>query len=77
VHLRAAHNDAVIKRSDGIVVIDPERAKGQEQIVDACPYGAVYWNQALSLPHVNGVVKPRHFEARDFGGGRGLANSRG
>ncbi len=48
--IRAAHNNAVTKRSDGIVVIDPDRAKGQKQIVDACPYGAVYWNEALSAP---------------------------
>ena len=48
--MRAAHNNAITKRSDGIVVIDPDRAKGQKQIVDACPYGAVYWNEALSLP---------------------------
>jgi Fe-S-cluster-containing dehydrogenase component len=48
--IRAAQNNAITKRSDGIVVIDPDRAKGQKQIVDACPYGAVYWNEALSLP---------------------------
>src|SRR3972149_7185879 len=48
--MRAAQNNAITKRSDGIVVIDPDRAKGQKQIVDACPYGAVYWNEALSLP---------------------------
>ena len=47
---RAARDDAVKKRADGIVIIDPELAKGQKQIVDACPYGAVHWNEALSLP---------------------------
>jgi Fe-S-cluster-containing dehydrogenase component len=48
--IRAARDNAVVKRADGIVVVDPERAKGQRQIVDACPYNAVYWNEALSLP---------------------------
>ena len=48
--MAAAKNDAVKKRDDGIVVIDPERAKGQKQIVDACPYGAIYWNEELNLP---------------------------
>ena len=48
--MAAAKNDAVKKRDDGIVVIDPERAKGQKQIVDACPYGAIYWNEELDLP---------------------------
>jgi Fe-S-cluster-containing dehydrogenase component len=41
---------AVTKRSDGIVIIDPELAKGQKQIVDACPYGAISWNEELQLP---------------------------
>ncbi len=48
--IRAAQNDAIAKRPDGIVLIDPERATGQRQIVDACPYGAVTWNDALALP---------------------------
>lgn len=46
----ASHNGAVQKRGDGIVVIDPVRAKGQRQIAQACPYGAVQWNEALSIP---------------------------
>jgi Fe-S-cluster-containing dehydrogenase component len=36
---------AVYKREDGIVIIDPEKAKGYKGIVDACPYGAVSWNE--------------------------------
>lgn len=41
---------AVRKRSDGIVVIDPVKARGARSIVDACPYGAVHWNEELQLP---------------------------
>lgn len=41
---------AVYQREDGIVIIDPEKAKGQKQIVDACPIGAIYWNEELQLP---------------------------
>ena len=41
---------AVYKREDGIVIIDPVKAKGQKQIVDACPIGAIYWNEELQLP---------------------------
>lgn len=48
--MKAARDGAVRKRDDGIVVIDPERAKGQRQIVDACPYGAVSWNEEKQLP---------------------------
>ncbi len=47
---KAAQNGAVYKRPDGIVIIDPEKAKGQKQIVDACPIHAIYWNEALQLP---------------------------
>lgn len=42
--------DAVTKREDGIVIIDPEKSKGRREIVDACPYGAVWWNEELNLP---------------------------
>lgn len=42
--------DAVSKREDGLVVIDPVKAKGHKEIVDACPYGVVYWNEELNIP---------------------------
>lgn len=48
--LAASRNGAVTKRADGIVLIDPVRARGQKQIVDACPYGHVWWNEELQLP---------------------------
>ncbi len=41
---------AVYRRADGIVIIDPEKAKGCKSIVNACPYRAVYWNEAAQLP---------------------------
>jgi len=46
----AAKNEAVYKRDDGIVIIDPEKAKGQKEIVAACPYGAVWWNEEEQVP---------------------------
>jgi NAD-dependent dihydropyrimidine dehydrogenase PreA subunit len=48
--MAAAENGAVRKRNDGVVIIDPRLAKGQKQIVDACPYGAIYWNEESRLP---------------------------
>ena len=48
--VRAANAGAVYKRPDGIVIIDPVKAKGQQQIVGSCPYGAIYWNEELRLP---------------------------
>lgn len=46
----AAGRGAVRKREDGIVLIDPEAAKGRRDLVSACPYGAIWWNEELSLP---------------------------
>ncbi|MBT4905288.1 MAG: oxidoreductase [Rhodospirillaceae bacterium] len=48
--IAAAKDDAIKKRADGIVVIDPDKSKGQKQIVDACPYGAIFWNDELDIP---------------------------
>jgi Fe-S-cluster-containing dehydrogenase component len=48
--IKAARNGAIKKRSDGIVIIDPVKAKGQKQLVDACPYGHIWWNEELDLP---------------------------
>jgi Fe-S-cluster-containing dehydrogenase component len=41
---------AVKKRDDGIVLIDPVAAKGRKDLVDACPYGHIWWNEELKLP---------------------------
>jgi Fe-S-cluster-containing dehydrogenase component len=47
---KAAQNGAIYRRADGIVIIDPVKAKGQKQVAAACPYGAIWWNEALQLP---------------------------
>ncbi|MFP3283367.1 MAG: 4Fe-4S dicluster domain-containing protein [Nitrososphaeria archaeon] len=47
---KAAKDGAVYVRDDGIVMIDPEKSKGQKQIVDSCPYGAISWNEELEIP---------------------------
>ena len=41
---------AVKKRDDGIVLIDPDKAKGRKDLVEACPYGHIWWNEELQLP---------------------------
>jgi Fe-S-cluster-containing dehydrogenase component len=46
----AGPQGAVYRRSDGIVIIDPEKAKGCKEIVSACPYDAIFWNQEKNLP---------------------------
>ncbi len=48
--MAVARDGAVYKRPDGIVIIDPEKARGQKEIADACPIHAVFWNEALELP---------------------------
>lgn len=48
--IAAAKDNAVFKRPDGIVIIDPVKAKGQKQLVKACRYGAIVWNEELDLP---------------------------
>lgn len=48
--IKLAAGGAVYKRHDGIVIIDPVKAKGQQEVVNACPYGAIAWNEELQLP---------------------------
>jgi len=48
--MNVAKEGAIKKRADGIVIIDPEKSKGQNEIVDACPYGAVFWNEEKQIP---------------------------
>jgi Fe-S-cluster-containing dehydrogenase component len=46
----AGQDGAVYRRDDGIVVIDPQKAKGQDRIANACPYRVIFWNADLELP---------------------------
>lgn len=46
----AATNGAVYRRSDGMVIIDPVKSVGQRQLVESCPYGAIFWNESLRIP---------------------------
>jgi len=48
--MKAAKDGAVYKRPDGIVIIDPEKSKGQKAIVDACPIKVIFWNEELEIP---------------------------
>ena len=66
--MKVAKDGAITKRADGIIIIDPEKSKGQKDIVDACPYGAVYWNEEKQIPQAwifdahlldEGWTKPR------------------
>lgn len=41
--------DAVYKREDGLVIVDPAKAKGRRDLVEACPYGAIFYNEELDV----------------------------
>jgi nitrate reductase beta subunit len=67
-----AADEAVYRRKDGIVLIDPKKAKGQKAIVNACPYRVIFWNSALEIPQKctlcahrldEGAKEPRCVEA--------------
>lgn len=45
-----AGKGAVTKRDDGVIIIDPVKAKGRQDLVKACPYGSIIWNEELQLP---------------------------
>ena len=45
-----AGKGAVRKREDGIVLIDPERARDRKDLTQSCPYGAIWWNEEKRVP---------------------------
>ena len=47
--IQACQNEAIYKRNDGIVIVDPEKCCGSRNCVDACPYGAIYYNWDLNI----------------------------
>jgi Fe-S-cluster-containing dehydrogenase component len=48
--MNVAADGAVYRREDGIVIIDPQKAKGQRDIVNTCPYRVIFWNEELQIP---------------------------
>jgi len=48
--VKAGKDGSVRKREDGIVIIDPVKAKGRKDVVESCPYGSIWWNEELQLP---------------------------
>jgi Fe-S-cluster-containing dehydrogenase component len=48
--IRSAKDGAVYKLDNGIVIIDPIKAKGQRDIVKSCPYGVIWWNEEKDVP---------------------------
>jgi Fe-S-cluster-containing dehydrogenase component len=70
--ISASTGGAVYRRADGIVLIDPEKAVGQREIVAACPHRVISWNEQKNIAqkctmcaHLldGGKRKPRCVEA--------------
>ena len=47
---KVAKNNAVYSRADGVVIIDPQKAAGQRDIIEGCPYHVVSWNDEKRIP---------------------------
>jgi Fe-S-cluster-containing dehydrogenase component len=47
---KSATNEAIYKRPDGIVIIDPEKSVGQKAIVSSCPHRVIFWNEEKNIP---------------------------
>lgn len=47
--VRLDQTGAIYRRPDGIVLIDPEKAKGNKDLVKSCPYRRIEWNEELQL----------------------------
>jgi Fe-S-cluster-containing dehydrogenase component len=63
---------AVYMRPDGIVIIDPEKARGRKEVVNSCPHRLITWNEEKNVAqkctfcaHLldNGWKAPRCVEA--------------
>jgi Fe-S-cluster-containing dehydrogenase component len=48
--VKLAQDGAIYQRPDGIVIIDPEKAKDHKELLSTCPYRVIYWNEEKQLP---------------------------
>ena len=48
--VKAAGDGSIYKRADGVVVIDPHKARGRQDLVKTCPYGMIEWNEQEQVP---------------------------
>ena len=48
--ITACNENAIYKRGDGIVIIDPEKCRGNKLCMEACPYeNVIYFNDDLNI----------------------------
>ncbi len=52
--MKACPNEAIYKRPDGIVIIDPLKCKGTKSCIEACPYeNIIFYNDDLNISQRN------------------------
>ncbi len=48
--MKACPQEAIYRRPDGIVIIDPEKCRGNQLCLEACPYeNVIYFNDDLNI----------------------------
>ena len=47
--IAACKDGGITRRDDGLVIIDTNECSGCMNCVDACPYGAIYYNETLRI----------------------------
>jgi Fe-S-cluster-containing dehydrogenase component len=47
--IRCCPVEAIAKREDGVVLVDDETCNGCRVCVDACPYGAMFYNEVTKV----------------------------
>ena len=47
--MNACASDAIVRREDGLILIDPEKCTGCKECMAACPYEAIFFNEELNI----------------------------
>ena len=47
--IKACPENAISRRDDGLVLIDPAKCSGCKKCMDACPYDVIYFNDKLKI----------------------------
>jgi Fe-S-cluster-containing dehydrogenase component len=47
--IKSCSVEAIYKRDDGLVIIDPTKCTGCKNCVDACPYNVIFFNEDLNI----------------------------
>ena len=48
--VKAAKNGEIYRQKNGAIIIDPVKSKGKKQLLSACPYRVIFWNEEKQIP---------------------------